>query len=86
MRYTRPYVESIEKSDGLAVGDDILVRFEKGNINNRTYHVRGFVDNRIIVRIWSRRWNSWNYEVLADYFFNTFGLYLKIVSSRKVIK
>jgi hypothetical protein len=37
------------------VGDKIVVRYNQGNPNNRLYHVRGFVDNQIVVAYWSKR-------------------------------
>lgn len=41
----------------LKPGDRLVYRYQVGNINNCTLHVRGRVDNVLIVRRWiSKRW------------------------------
>lgn len=35
----------------------------------RLYHVRGFVDERVVVRWWSRGRQVWEYDTLTPYWF-----------------
>ena len=45
----------------LQIGDKIFLRYQKENPNNKTYHVRGFVDGRIILAYWSFSVKSYRY-------------------------
>ena len=36
------------------------------NINNRLYHIRGYVDDQIVVRRWLKRKGYWHYECLCQ--------------------
>ena len=47
----------------LQVGDKLRYFYNEGNINNCLKHVRGYVDEHLILRRWSKRWQTWMYEV-----------------------
>lgn len=47
----------------LQVGDKLRYFYSEGNINNCLKHVRGYVDGHLILRRWSKRRQSWSYEV-----------------------
>jgi hypothetical protein len=52
------------------VGKSYRLNYGKGNPNNQTIHVRGIVDDDIVVyRVWRRRWQSWHYVTEPMYFF-----------------
>lgn len=54
------------KIEDLRIGDKLIVHYYPGNVNNKTYHVRGFVDGLVIVRVWSRRRQSYQYKFLLS--------------------
>ena len=41
------------------------------NPSNRLWHVRAIVDNRPIVRAWSKYKQRWHYEIQAAWWFDT---------------
>jgi len=47
----------------LQVGDKLRYFYNEGNRNNCLKHVRGYVDEHLILRSWSKRWQTWMYEV-----------------------
>lgn len=58
----------------LKVGDEIWRTWGRGR--GDLCHVRGFVDDRVIIREWLPSKERWRYEVLDRYSFST-GLYNK---------
>lgn len=52
----------------MKVGDSFRVHYNVGNPNNRTLHIRGIVDEKIICRRWSPG-RGWRYEMLDELFF-----------------
>lgn len=34
---------------------------DKSLIASELRHIRGFIDDRVVYRVWSRRWQSWRY-------------------------
>lgn len=55
--------ENITAYLSLEPGDKLKFFYQIGNINNRTLHVRGRIDNVLIVRRWSQR-RGWIYETM----------------------
>ena len=55
--------EDIEMYLSLEPEDKLKFFYQIGNINNRTLHVRGRIDNILIVRRWSPR-KGWIYETM----------------------
>lgn len=54
----------------LKVGNKIKVFYNKGNRNNRLYHVRAIMDDEyVVVKTWVRHKKRWAYSVLDLYWF-----------------
>jgi len=60
-------MKKLQPSDSIQVGDKLRIYWGPDNLNNQTVHVRGFVDDRIIVKEWSNRWHSWEYFELPGH-------------------
>jgi hypothetical protein len=43
--------------------------YSEDNINNRLWHIRGTVDDQIIIRIWSKHKQGWWYGSVDDWWF-----------------
>lgn len=51
-------------TDAVRVGDTIRFFYGKDNRNNRTIHIRAIVDDdQIVFRWWSRKKQTWIYQV-----------------------
>ncbi len=53
----------------IKVGKTYKLFWYEGNINNKTIHIRAFVDDQIVYRYWSKRKQSWYYKIDTEYFF-----------------
>ena len=53
----------------LIPGQKVKISFGKGNINNKTVHVRAIVDDRIVVyTVWDKYRQDWRYNYFGiDY-------------------
>lgn len=48
------------------IGRRIRVDYGKDNVNNRLLHVRGVVDDKVIMRRWRASRRSWGYEMIDN--------------------
>lgn len=65
-----------ELPDWVQPGASFSLFFQKGNVNNARYHVRGLVDDMIVVRRWFKSRSWWHYEVLSPVWFEVNDKYL----------
>lgn len=54
----------------LAIGQSYKLYYSIGNINNKTIHIRGFVDGLVLYRYHVASTQSWVYVVTEEYWFN----------------
>lgn len=43
------------------IGDTYRIYFNERNINNKTIHIRGIVDDIFVIRYWLKRKQRWYY-------------------------
>lgn len=67
----------------LQIGDKLVLKYFPGNINNRIYHVRGFVDGLVAVRVWSKRKQYYQYSFLSQYELDINRDNIKLVRHKK---
>lgn len=56
--------QAAEEMAAVPVNAKVRLHYGADHVGNRLFHVRAHVDDRLVVRRWSRRWKSWEYEVL----------------------
>jgi len=49
----------------LSDDDRLSLYFGKGHTGNLNYHVRGIVDNQVVVKRWLKNRGRWQYECLG---------------------
>lgn len=69
----------------VSIGDKIIIAYAKGNFNNCTYHVRGFVDGRIVLAKYSRRKKYYTYSVETGIWWSYVKTYAKIKKAKEVM-
>lgn len=62
----------LTSTDELSTGCRLHVRYSVDHESNFTYHVRGFIDDVIVVRKWLSSKQRWEYECLTPEFFMVF--------------
>lgn len=70
------------KIEDLSIGDKLLFRYGKGNINNRTYEVRGVIDDLLAVRTRNRRTREYMYSFLDQFFLDLAKKNIKLVRQK----
>ena len=56
----------------------LRIVYGEGNINNKLYHIRGQVDDNLIVRRWLKHKQRWQYECLSGVFLGVNNDYLEL--------
>lgn len=60
----------IVKEVFIKTGEKWKIDFSKGNLNNKTIHIRAIVDEEYIVyKHWLKRKKRWDYAIERYYFF-----------------
>lgn len=54
----------------IQIGQSYKLYYSIGNMNNKTIHIRGFVDGLIVYRYRVASMQSWVYVVTEKYWFN----------------
>lgn len=72
-----------EEFHTLDIGHEIKIYYNPDNINNRLYHVRGFVDGRLILRTWYRSKNRWEYIIWQEIEWIVFCPYITIIRRKE---
>lgn len=52
----------------IEVGDKLKLFYSEGNPNNQLYHVRGIVDDMLVLKYWLPHKRFWRYTVEHPYF------------------
>ena len=69
--------ENIKKT--VVPGNKIKLNYGKGNINNKTMHIRAIVDEtEIVFCVWSRRYKRFSYRIDSIIGFESMADYLSL--------
>ena len=71
----------------LKVGDKVRLQFPRldsgrQNFNNKLYHYRGRVDDKLVLRYWSRAKQDWCYEIMPLCWETMYAEYLTVERSK----
>ena len=66
--YARHYDACVKLAkETLKKGYSYQLYYNKGNPNNKRFHVRGFIDDQVCHCVWNKRWKTFRYGVDSLY-------------------
>ena len=64
--------------DDIQVGSSFRIYYDEDNPNNKVIHVRGLVDDQIVIRHWNYRRQCWTYEIKNHIYFEVLENYSRL--------